>query len=365
MKSNSGRNLILIDMSEFIFPALFAFGLTLIFTVAAIRFFPKWGLMDRPHKYGLKRKPIPYYGGLILVIVFVITSLLFVEIDKHVLGVILGALMIAGISFLDDLRNINPWIRLLVQILAAVTIVLSGIGIMSITNPLGGVIELNQFELSIPIGDDFYQFTILADLFTIIWIVLIVNTMNFLDGLNGLVSGIGVIASFTVFMLSIRPDNLIDQTTVATLAIILGTVCLAFWLFDFHPAKILMGDTGSMFIGFLLAVFAIFSGGKIATAFLVLGFPILDAFWVITRRIVRGRSPMQGDLKHLHHRLLEVGLTERKALILMYLLSAFFGLSAIFLGSLQKLFLIVAMGIIMVIMATIVVYYGFKRIKSL
>ena len=124
-----------------------------------------------------------------------------------------------------------------------------------------------------------------------------------------------------------------------------------------------MGDTGSMFLGFLIAVFAIFSGGKIATAFLVLGFPILDAFWVITRRMVQGQSPMKGDLKHLHHRLLEVGLTERKALVLIYLLCLFFGGSAVFLGSTQKLFLIVAMGVLMVIMATTIVFYGLRKIR--
>jgi len=158
--------------------------------------------------------------------------------------------------------------------------------------------------------------------------------------------------------------HVVDQTTVATLAIIVSSMCLAFWIFDFHPAKILLGDTGSMLIGFLLAVFAIFAGGKVATAFLVLGFPILDAFWVITRRIVKGQSPMKGDLKHLHHRLLEVGLSERKALILIYLLCAFFGGSAIFLGTTGKLYLIIVMGLLMVIMASMIVFYGLKNLSK-
>lgn len=351
-------------MTDYIIPALFAFLLTVILTFFALKLFPKWGLLDRPHKYGLKRKPIPYYGGLVIVFVFVVSVLVFTDIDRNLIGVLVGALMIAGISFLDDLKSINPWIRLFVQLIAAFTIVISGIGIESITNPLGGVIELNKFIIDIPLGENVIEFTILADLFTIIWIVLIVNTMNFLDGLNGLVSGVGFLAASTVFILSIGEYNVIDQTTVATLAIVLASTCLAFWFFDFYPAKILMGDTGSMFIGFLLAVFAIFSGGKIATAFLVLGFPILDAFWVITRRIVRGQSPMKGDLKHLHHRLVEVGLTERKALILIYLLCTFFGGSAIFLGSTQKLYLIITMGVLMVIMASLIVFYGLKKLKK-
>jgi len=352
-------------MIDFVLPALFAFILTIILVLLALKFFPKWGLMDRPKKYGLKRKPIPYYGGLILVFVFVLGTLIFVPLDIHVIGLLVGATMIVGISFLDDMFDVNPWIRLFVQFLAALTIVISGIGISSISNPLGGDIILDQFNVGFSLGDFMIQITLLADLFTIIWIMLIVNTMNLLNGLNGLVSGVAFIAAVTFFALSIGDYNIIDQTTIATLAVILASSTLAFWLFDFHPAKILMGDTGSMFLGFLIAVFAIYSGGKVATAFLVLGFPILDTFWVVTRRIVQGQSPMKGDLKHLHHRLLEVGLTERKALLLIYALCAFFGGSAIFLGTTQKLFLMIAMGLLMVIMATIIVFYGLKRIKKL
>jgi UDP-GlcNAc:undecaprenyl-phosphate GlcNAc-1-phosphate transferase len=352
-------------MIEFVVPALFSFGFTILLVLLALKFFPKFGLMDRPKKYGLNRKPIPYYGGLVIVAVFTLSTIIFVPLDIHVIGLLAGALMMATVSFLDDLLDVNPWIRLFVQFLAALTIVISGIGINSISNPLGGDLILDQINFEFPLGDTMVQITLLADLFTIIWIVLIVNTMNFLDGLNGLVSGVAFIASITFFVLSVGEYNLIDQTSMATLAIIVASSVLAFWFFDFHPAKILMGDTGSMFIGFLIAVFAIYSGGKVATAFLVLGFPILDAFWVITRRIVQGKSPMKGDLKHLHHRLIEVGLTERKALLLIYTLCAFFGGSAIFLGTTQKLFLMIAMGLLMLIMATMIVFYGLKRLKKL
>jgi UDP-GlcNAc:undecaprenyl-phosphate GlcNAc-1-phosphate transferase len=349
---------------NYLFPAIFAFILTVILTVIALWLFPKLKMMDRPEKYGLKRKPIPYYGGLVLVLVFVVSVMLFVKLDNRVVGVVIGGLMIAGVSFIDDFKNLNPWVRLFVQFLGALTVVLAGIGIESITNPFGGAIELNHVKLIVPFGNNILEFTLLADLFTIAWIILIINTMNFLDGLNGLVSGVSFIASLTVFALSIGDFNLVDQSTIATLAIITASMCLAFWIFDFYPAKILMGDTGSMFLGFLLAVFAIFSGGKIATAFLVLGFPILDAFWVISRRIIQGKSPMKGDTKHLHHRLLEVGLSDRKALLLIYLLCAFFGGSAVFLGSMQKLYMIVAMGVLMLIMATIILFYSLKKVQK-
>jgi len=348
-------------MFDYIYPATFSFITTILLVILALKFFPKWGMMDRPQNYGLKRKPIPYYGGLVIFAVVILAVLIFIPIDQRLLGVLIGGSMIAGVSFLDDFKKVNPWIRLLVQILAALTVVISGIGIESITNPLGGVIELNQVAIQIPFGFGMIEFMIFADIFTIIWIVLVINTMNFLDGLHGLVSGVTFIAAITMFILSIGNYNIIDQSAVATLAIIVAMVCLAFWFFDFYPAKILMGDTGTMFLGFLLAVMAIFSGGKVATAFLVLGFPILDAFWVIIRRILSKKSPMKGDLKHLHHRLLEVGLSDRKALFLIYALCSIFGLSAIFLGSTQKLFMIIAMGIFMLIIGFIVVFYSMER----
>jgi UDP-GlcNAc:undecaprenyl-phosphate GlcNAc-1-phosphate transferase len=325
--------------------------------------FPKIGLMDRPLKYGLKRKPIPYYGGLIIFFCFVVSTLIFVKIDIHLIGLLVGAVLITGISFLDDLKGLSPWLRLFVQILAAVVLVFSGIGIHSISNPFGAAFSLDSLQLNLSI-DQLYQIAVLSALFTIIWVVAIVNTMNWLDGLNGLTSGITVIAALTLFMLSTRPGihyDISSQVPVAMMSIILFAVALAFWLFDFYPAKILMGDTGSMFLGFLLAALAIFSGGKVATAFLVLGFPILDALWVISRRIISGKSPMKGDMRHLHHRLLEIGMSEPKALLLIYALCGVFGGIAVFLEGIQKVFAIATMLVLMLILGIIAVYYGNKK----
>lgn len=351
-------------MQQYLLPLFFAFGLTFILVCLALKFFPKWGLMDRPHKYGLKRAPIPYYGGLAIFIAFVVSVSLFVKPDQHLIGFLIGATLITIVSFLDDLFSLNPWLRLFVQILAALVLVFSGIGIHSISNPLGAEIGLDQWIFTLNL-EKVYQISVLATLFTIIWVVWIVNTMNWLDGLNGLPSGVAAIAALVIFLLSIRPGihfDLSAQTEVAIISIILFGCTLAFWIFDFYPAKILMGDTGSMFLGFSLATLAIFSGGKIATAFLVLGFPILDAGWVIIRRVLEGKSPLHGDLKHLHHRLLEVGLSQRKALILIYSLSAVFGLIAVYLEGKQKLFAIIVMFVLMFILG----YLGvrFAHIKN-
>jgi UDP-GlcNAc:undecaprenyl-phosphate GlcNAc-1-phosphate transferase len=347
-------------MKQYLIPCVVAFVLAFALILGALSFFPRWKMMDRPWRYGLKRKPIPYYGGVVIFLAFVLSVLLFVKIDAHLVGLLVGGFLIAGVSFLDDKYSLSPWIRLVVQVLAALVLVAAGIGIHSISNPLGPSINLDLLRWGFTL-DRYYSVSVLSALFTVIWIVTIVNAMNWADGLNGLPSGISVIASLTLFMLSIRPGihyDISSQVPVAMISIILFAVSFAFWLFDFHPAKILMGDTGSMFLGFLLASLAIFSGGKVATAFLVLGFPILDAFWVIARRVLRGKSPLKGDKKHLHHRLLEVGLTERKALYLIYAVCAVFGLIAVFLEGIQKLYAIFLMLILMLVVGFLSFYYA-------
>ncbi len=296
--------------------------------------------------------------------VFFISVLLFVKIDIHVLGLLLGALMIACVSFADDLFGLSPVLRLFAQILAAGVLVASGIGIRSISNPFGAPFILDKQAISLAIDTAIVSISLLGALFTILWVVTIVNTMNFLDGLNGLPSGVSAIAALSIFFLSIRPDihfDISSQVPVATLSIILFAIAFAFMFFDFYPAKILMGDTGSMFLGFLLATLAIFSGGKITTAFLILGFPILDAVWVILRRIVSGKSPFRGDLHHLHHRLIEIGLSERKAVLFIYAVCALFGGIAIFLGPLQKVYAIAVLVILMFIVGGFAVHFGKKH----
>lgn len=351
---------------NYLIAALFAFVLTFLMCLGALKFFPKWGLMDRPQKYGLKRKPIPYYGGVILFIAFILSVLLFVPLDAPLIIFLLGATLIVLVSFLDDMFGLSPLLRLFVQIFAASMLVCAGIGILSISNPLGDPLVLDQWKMMITL-DKVYEFSVLSSLFTIVWVVAIINTMNWLDGLNGLPSGVTVIAGVVLFLLSIRPDIHFDassQMPVAMMSIILAASVFAFWIFDFYPAKILMGDTGSMFLGFTLATLALFSGGKIATAVLVMGFPILDAGWVILRRIFQGKSPMKGDLKHLHHRFIEVGLTERQALYTIYTVSALFGGIAVFLEGINKLYALVTLLFLMVIVGGLAVYFSWKKVKS-
>ena len=333
-------------MNHFAVIALFSFLVSMGLVLMALKYFPKLGLMDRPEKYGLDRKPIPYYGGFLIFLAFLFSVLIFVDLSKEVVGLLAASFLIVLIGILDDWLRINPFLRIFVQIVAAVVLVWAGIGILSITNPLGGVIELDSWVL--------YGVPVLGAIFTVVWIVLITNTMNFLDGVGGLSSGVSFIASLTIFFLSVRPDIHVDpasQLTVALIALILAFVALAFLVFDFPPAKILMGDSGSTFFGFVLATLAIFSGGKVATAFLVLGIPILDAGWVIFRRIFEGKRPWQGDLKHLHHRLLELGLKEQTVLYVVYGFACLFGILAVVcVSAKQKFFVLIGLFVLMLLM---------------
>ncbi|HBB02247.1 MAG: glycosyl transferase family protein, UDP-N-acetylglucosamine:undecaprenyl-P N-acetylglucosaminyl 1-P transferase [Candidatus Peregrinibacteria bacterium GW2011_GWF2_38_29] len=335
---------------QFFYPIIFAFALGLLLMFLAVKIFPKLGMLDRPWKYGLKRERIPYYGGIAIYLTFITAVLMFLPFDRQVAGVLIGGSMIFIVSLLDDIFDVKPVIRLIVQVLAACILILSGIGILSISNPFGGapfILDAQKFEFVI-FGIKM-SFALLSAIFTIIWVILIINTINFLDGVPGMVSGTSTIAGFAIFLLAIRPGNLVDQHAVALMAGVIAITALSFLIFDFHPPKILMGDTGSMFLGFILATLAIYSGGKVATAFLVLGFPILDAVWAIFRRLLSGKSPFKGDLGHFHHRLIAIGLSERKAMLTIYFVSLVFGGIAVFIGSGQKLVAIIIMAILMVL----------------
>lgn len=341
---------------EFLTPAIIALGLTVLAGWFAIRFFPQWGLLDNPKKYGLKRSPIPYPGGVLLFFVFVLLVLLFLDVTPKLIGLVFGSGLLVLISFLDDRMNLPSLFRLGIQIVVGLTMVLSGIGVEVITNPFGGVIELNQLKFLFEFGAQSTEIMALSGLFTLVWIVLIINTMNWMDGIPGLTSGLTFIGGLTMFFLSI--SEVVNQPQTAILAIIVAMMALGFWLFDFYPPKIIIGDSGSMFFGLLLAVLAIFSGGKIATAFLILGFPILDAFFVIFRRLANKRAPWKGGewdrerkAVHLHHRLLDFGFSERQVLLSIYALAATFGITSLFLDTRGKFWAIVLIFVLSIVLS--------------
>ncbi len=343
--------------SSFLLAGFTGFVLTFVLVLAALQFFPKLKLMDRPERYGLTRAAIPYYGGVTMFIVFLICVFLFIPLTKPFIGVLTALILIVGMSFADDRWMLPAKFRLVGQVLAALVVVVSGVGIRSLTSPFGGVVLLDQIQFSF-FGS---EILLLGAIFTILWIVFVVNSMNFFDGVPGLLSGVSCLAFFVLCLLSLRAGQVIDQTQLIYMSAILAGVTGAFLIFDFPTPKILMGDTGSMFLGFLLAVSAIFSGGKVATVLIVLGFPLLDALWSIMRRVLSGQSPFKGDLNHLHHKLLRSGYNERQVVFIMYSVSAFFGGLTLFLTSFQKM---IAVGAIVFAMILLSILLFFRRRRA-
>lgn len=323
----------------------------------ALRFFPRLGLLDRPHKYGLKRAPIPYYGGLVIVVAFLISALFWLPWDTRLLTFLGLAVLVAAVSFCDDRWGIRPLYRLILQVLVGVGLFAGGVAVGALPNPLGAEIGLG----AVTVGG----VAVLSLLVTVFWVVLIMNSLNWSDGIDGMTSGVGAIAALVIFLLAARPHfHSVDQTAVLVMALSLFVILAVFWRYEFPPAKILMGDTGTMFLGFLLAGLAIYSGGKLATAVLVLGFPILDALWVVSRRLLQGKSPFKGDLHHFHHRLLNAGLSKRQAVSAIYLISLFFGLMALVLDSGAKIWALIGMIFVMAVAGFLVVILEVEKSRK-
>lgn len=305
------------------------------FLTQFFRFFAfKIGALDYPDERKIHGIPTARLGGVALFITFFTLVFSFNYPDKHLIGIFIGALILLIFGIIDDIWRLNPFIKLLGHILAALIVIASGIGINYITNPFGGVIRLDNLKIPLELFGTTYHITFWADLFTFFWVVILINALNFLDGLDGLAAGVAGISALFIFFLSLFPD--VSQPQTAFLSLVLAGTAFGFLILNFYPSKIFMGDSGSMFLGFMLAVLAIFSGGKIATALLVLGLPVLDVIWAATRRIMSGKSPFLPDKKHLHHEFLKKGLTQKQTVLFIYLITIIFGSAALIFKTFYK-----------------------------
>jgi UDP-GlcNAc:undecaprenyl-phosphate GlcNAc-1-phosphate transferase len=334
---------------------LLAFALCVVLHLLAIKLFPRWKLLDFPDRYGLKRRRLPYPTGILAVATFLIV---YTAMNSHILalqsqGLIIGILLLGITCFLDDRYQLPPTIRLLLQALVAILIFATGTRIYTITNPLAGIlpdafIKLDIWTITAPIVG---SLPILSGIFTLIWLMLTINALNWFDGIPGQVSLLSVIGFLTIGLLSM--SSRVNQPELAVIAFILCAIALACFLFDVPPPKVVLGDSGSMFFGLMLGTLTIFAGGKVATAFLVLGVPLIDSFFVIMRRLLSGKSPMKGSQsgEHLHHRLMEKGWTPRQVILLTASIGILFGGTALFLSSFQKLIAAITLFLLMLLLS--------------
>lgn len=341
------------DIRQLLFFLVYVIATCLVanfFLKKAIKIFPIWGWKDRPEAHSIHQIEKPRGGGLVLAILFFLSLPIFLPLDYRLVGFILSGILIVGINFLDDRFRIVWWQRLLVEIVGAIIVVSSGIEIAVLTNPFTNTAIF--LDTALPF---------LAKILTVLWILVFINMMNWIDGIDGLATGIGGISCLVLFALSLMP--FVNQPGIAKVALLLAALLFVFLRFNFFPAQIKLGDTGATFIGFALAILAIFSSAKIATFFLVLGIPLLDVVWVVGRRVLlEKKSPMTGDKKHLHHRLLRLGLSVPQVCYLLYTITAILGgISLLLNGATMKLAAIIIMCVGMVGFFTRIAYLEHQK----
>lgn len=349
-------------MSSFILPLSISIALS-FFLTPIIRFFAKKkNIIDIPdEKRKAHKKPVPLLGGLVLFLSFFLiigyfslTGGIFQNFiqQRYIIGIFIGGLILMIGGYLDDKYNLKPQFQIIFPILASLAVILSGISITHIRNPFGGEIRFDLLKWNGLIFP--------GSILTFFWLLGVMYTTKFLDGLDGLVTGIVGIGAFIIFLVCLLP--FVNQLDTALIAIIFTGVLLGFLPWNFHPARIFLGEGGSVFAGFILGILAVISGSKVATTVLVLGIPILDVFWIIARRVFwEKKSPTKGDRKHLHFRLLDIGLTHKQTVVFLYIIAGFFGGISLLLQTKTKAIALLAMLILMVIIGLVVVkLYKYK-----
>ncbi len=287
----------------------------------------------------MHKKPIPRLGGLAIFLGFIFSVMLFAPLTRQAQGLLLGATMIVILGVLDDIMTLRALPKFLVQIAAAGVAVYYGNTIQYISNPI--------VTSAVPYVD----LGIWAVPVTILWIVAITYAVNFIDGLDGLAVGISAISSGTLLVTAL----LVSEGNVAIIMAALMGACLGFIPYNKNPAKIFMGDTGSTFLGYVLAVlsiqglFKLYAIISFAVPFLILGLPIFDICFAILRRLAKGQNPMVADRGHVHHRLIDMGFNQKQAVAISYLITAMLGLAAVVLTSSGALKAMILLGAIIVV----------------
>lgn len=310
-------------MPDNVLAFMIALGVALIVTPGVIAFARRTGALDKPDARKVHARPIPRIGGIGIYAAFMVSilvQLLFVDLTPEymmsLIGLMVGGTIVVAIGIIDDYCDLPAKVKLLGQIIAAAVLVVAfDVRIDFITDPLGDFIYLEWFAIPA----------------TIFWVVGLTNTVNLIDGLDGLAAGVSSIAAITIFLVAMEEGI----PFVAMLTAALAGAAVGFLYYNFNPARIFMGDTGSMFLGFMLAGISVVGAVKSAATIalivpiLALGLPILDTTFAIVRRARNHRPIFKPDKGHLHHRLLAHGFTQKQAVLLMYVVSGLFGLCAL------------------------------------
>jgi UDP-GlcNAc:undecaprenyl-phosphate GlcNAc-1-phosphate transferase len=317
--------------------------LSLIITPVIIKLAHKLNFIDKPGARKINTKATATAGGTAIYLAFMIPLRFFVPADPTIKGIIIGGSFMLILGLLDDKFEISAPVKFGGQIIGALILIYYGVKINFITNPFGGFIYLGIYTIP----------------FTVFWIVSIINTINLIDGLDGLAAGVSIIAVLTLFAVGLQEN----QILAPMLAVLLAGSCLGFLKYNFNPAEVFMGDTGSMFIGYIIAAVSITGALKSATAvtifvpMLALAVPILDTTFAIVRRVFNDRPIGEADHGHIHHRLLAIGMNQKQAVISVYVISTILGTIAFVINGIKF-----DHALIIFISVILTVIYGAKRL---
>jgi UDP-GlcNAc:undecaprenyl-phosphate/decaprenyl-phosphate GlcNAc-1-phosphate transferase len=337
-------------VGAFLFAAGIAFVLTPFVRFVAIRL----EMVDEPDERRVNDRPVARGGGVAVVTAFVLVSVVVLFLNDRegvmripatldgpqLVALLAGGVAAALLGLIDDLLQVRARWQLAGQLLLAGWAIALGITVSFVTSPIDG-------DSVIRLGG------IIGVAFTVFWIVGMINAINFIDGLDGLSSGIALIAALTIGIISFEAS--FDQPLIGVLCFALAGALLGFLRWNFHPAAIFAGTTGTMFIGYTLALLAVVGTAKVAIALLVLGVPIIDTFWIIVRRLATRRAPFSADRGHLHHRLLDLGLSHRQAVLLIYAICLALAVLSLGLSGSGQLYaflgVFVGLGVLLIVLA--------------
>jgi len=337
---------------QIILALLVAFLVSFSATPVVMLYANKIGAIDTPKdNRRVHKKPIPRIGGLAIFYGFIISVLIFGIIDRQMMGILIGSVIIVTVGVIDDIKGLPAIVKLLCQIIAAGVVVFSGVQIefLGIPNFFGGdgIIALTGW---VSVG------------VTILWIVAATNAVNLIDGLDGLAVGVSSIASMSLLALTLF---VVGEPNIPIITAAVAGAGFGFLPYNYNPAKIFMGDTGSTFLGFILACVSIQGLFKtsavmsLAIPILILGLPLFDTGFAFLRRMLKGQSPMTPDRGHLHHRLLDMGLTQRQAVAVLYTMAAVLSLSAVIIEirNFQR-------GFVLILAVAVIMFMGMRvRVK--
>ncbi len=341
-------------MPGYVLAFIIAIGISLVVTPAVILLAKATGATDKPNARKIHNKPIPRIGGVGIYFAFIAAVIITATVSGfegemifEINGLIVSGSLMFLVGLIDDYKNLPAKVKLLGQIIAAAVLVLVfDVRIDFVTDPFGDYIYLEWFAVPA----------------TMFWLVGLTNTINLIDGLDGLAAGVSAIAAITIMLVALKQNFFLVAVLTAALA---GAAC-GFLFYNSNPARIFMGDSGSLFLGFMLAGISVIGAAKstatvtLIVPILALGLPILDTTFAIVRRWRGGQPIFKPDKGHLHHRLLGLGFTQRQAVFLMYVISAMLGLSAVAMTEVNS-----QIAFLILLIIVIAIFYGAKKLGIL